>query len=144
MSSNEFNPESIQTENLSDVVYNETPNPWQPAFEQCKNYRKYLKSLDIGPDKKINSYLLTREAFERLLSQEKELNAVRIYIGHEVINNHLAVRLFAVACKENKQTGRYEDWEIPKKSDKDFSTMLGEVRPCPNECSTENDLNTDS
>ena len=117
---------------------------WLTAFERWKNYRDYLAKLPIEYDEKINSYLLTKEDIEVLLTQDKKnLDGIRVYIGHKHFKNGAAaVRLFIVATEKDSY-GNYNDYDIPRKDEKEFKTMMGEERPCPHNCSNSNDLNDD-
>jgi hypothetical protein len=128
--------------NVCEVLLTDAaPQPkWPDAFEQCENYRRYLDSLPIDPRLKIKSFLLTPESIEALLKQGGGLDAIRIYIGHEIINGERAVRLFAVGAKKGI-SGKYDDWNIPHRFGTLNDTILGEVRPCPDECGSTNDLN---
>jgi len=114
---------------------------WEEAFEQCENYRNYLKTLPIDPKLKVKSYLLKEEDIKRLLQQGGGLDGIRIYIGHEHFSDgSFAVRLFTVGCKRGI-SGQYDDWKIPPRTGVLNETELGESRPCPDECGNTNDLN---
>lgn len=124
-----------------------TPSSWIEAFDQCKNYRDYLKSLpNVDPDKKTTAYLLTREDLDALFAQnDGNIDAVRVYVGQESVGSGYVVRLFAVACQ--KGDAAYDDWNVPSRDDLEKnvapSSTLGRTRPCPSECNTlTNDLNT--
>jgi hypothetical protein len=113
---------------------------WTEAFDQCENYRKYLDSLPIDSRLKAKSYLLQKKDIDELLNQVGADGGIRIYIGHEPFVGGTVVRLFMVACVENG-TGGFDDWHIPPRKNPVTTTILGESRPCPDECSSDNDLN---
>jgi hypothetical protein len=118
--------------------------PWDTAFIQCQHYRNYLKSLPVtDPKSKIRSYVLTKADLDDLFAQDsKTIDAIRIYIGHEPVGTSYAVRLFVVGCKKNGIN--YDDWEIPLPGQQTgIKSILGEARPCPDECGTDDAMSAD-
>jgi hypothetical protein len=117
-------------------------SPWEVAIEQCSNYRKYLDGITIEPEAKTKAYLIDKAAIQQLLAQnDGRLDAIRVYIGHEIIKDQAVVRLHMVACTKDGE--QFNDWKIP--SDKEFletETQLGSTRPCPVQCSSPNSLNS--
>ena len=117
----------------------EQRSPWEIAIEQCTNYRKYLDGLSIEPDAKTKAYLIDKADIQKLLAQNDHLDAVRIYIGHEIIKDQPVVRLHMVACTKDGE--QYNDWKIPSGEELETQTLLGNGRPCPTQCSS-NSLNS--
>ena len=148
MSFNKFMFENKGSTTLcSEIINTKKLEPdWAEAFDHCKNYRDYMASLSIDDALKVNSYLLKREDIDLLLAQgEGNLDGIRIYIGRENFKDQeFAIRLFAVACA--KTPGQlYEDWQVPKRTEIATAlTKIGELRPCPDECSGSNGLSKDS
>ncbi len=106
--------------------------------------------------------MLTREDILKLL-QGKELNGIRIYIGHEDKGNGPLVRLFMVGCKKGPDD-KYHD-QIKQQPPTDpaaapvantamqaialrtteamtTEARLTSGRPCPSECGGKNLLNS--
>lgn len=121
---------------------NDTRSPWQLAIEHCANYRKYLDGLLIDPLQKTKAVLIDKSEIQKVLNQNGgRLDAIRVYIGHEFIDQQPVVRLYLVGCTKNGE--EYNDWDIP--SDKEAvetQTILGNTRPCPVQCSAPNSLNS--
>jgi len=116
-------------------------SPWQVAIEQCANYRKYLDGLSIEGEAKTKAYLIDKADIQKLLDQNGGLEAIRIYIGHEIIKDQSVVRLQMVACTKDGE--QFNDWEIPSgKELQETSTLLVNGRPCPVQCSSPNSLNS--
>src|SRR5678816_153689 len=116
-------------------------SPWQVAIEQCANYRKYLDGLSIEPDAKTKAYLIDKADIQKLLAQnDGRLDAIRVYIGHEIIKDQPVVRLHMVACTKDGE--QYNDWKIPSGEELETQTQLVNGRPCPTQCSTANSLNS--
>jgi hypothetical protein len=115
---------------------------WPLAIEQCANYRKYLDGLSIDPELKTKAYLIDKDGIQQLLAQNNgRLDGIRVYIGHEIINDQPVVRLYMVGC--TKDGDQYNDWAIPgEKELLDTQTQMGSTRPCPTQCSLANSMNS--
>ena len=115
---------------------------WPLAIEQCANYRKYLDGLSIDPELKTKAYLIDKDGIQQLLAQNNgRLDGIRVYIGHEIINDQPVVRLYMVGC--TKDGDQYNDWAIPNEKELlDTQTQMGSTRPCPTQCSLANSLNS--
>lgn len=120
----------------------EPRSPWPLAIEHCANYRKYLDGLEIDPLVKTKAYLIDKSAIQQVLDQNGgKLDAIRVYIGHEIIKEQPVVRLYLVGC--TKDGDQFNDWDIPNdKNLETTQTILGNTRPCPTQCSTANSLNS--
>ncbi|HSB91548.1 MAG TPA: hypothetical protein VLC28_00460 [Flavitalea sp.] len=121
---------------------NETRSDWQLAIEHCANYRKYLDGLSIDANSKTKAYLIDKDSIQRLLAQNSgRLDAIRVYIGHELVNGEAVVRLYMVGCTKDGE--QFNDWQIPgEKELLTTQTEMGTTRPCPVQCSTANSLNS--
>lgn len=115
---------------------------WDAAIEHCANYRKYLDGLTIKDELKTKAYLIDKDSIQRLLSQnEGKLDAIRVYIGQEMIEGQGVIRLYMVGC--TRDGDQFNDWNIPKSMESSITTTeLGDTRPCPTQCSTANSLNS--
>ena len=115
---------------------------WQLAIEQCANYRKYLDGLSIDDNSKTKAYLIDKDSIQRLLAQNNgRLDAIRVYIGHEIIDGQPVVRLYMVGCTKDGE--QFNDWAIPNEKELlDTQTQMGTTRPCPTQCSLANSLNS--
>jgi hypothetical protein len=121
---------------------NEQGSNWELAIEHCANYRKYLDGISIDPELKTKGYLIDKDSIQRLLAQNNgRLDAIRVYIGHEMIKDQPVVRLYMVGC--TRDGDQFNDWQIPSNKElMDNQTELGKTRPCPTQCSTANSLNS--
>jgi hypothetical protein len=121
---------------------NEQRSNWELAIEQCANYRKYLDGISIEPELKTKAYLIDKASIQQLLAQnDGRLDAIRVYIGHEIVNDQPLVRLYMVGCTRDGE--EFNDWKIPgEKELLDTQTEMGKTRPCPTQCSTANSLNS--
>jgi hypothetical protein len=115
---------------------------WELAIQQCANYRKYLDGMAIEPELKTKAYLIDKASIQQLLAQnEGRLDAIRVYIGHEIIKDQPVVRLYMVGC--TRDGDQFNDWAIPQEKELlATETQLGNTRPCPVQCSTANSLNS--
>ena len=115
---------------------------WEIAIEQCANYRKYLDGLSLEPDQKTKAYLIDKSSIQQILNQNGgRLDAIRIYVGHEIIKEQPVVRLHLVGC--TRDGDQFNDWDIPSgKEALESQTILGSTRPCPTQCSSPNSLNS--
>lgn len=156
--------ETKQTKNGSDLR-----TKWRQAFSDTASYRKRLSAAkNLREEDKITAYSIHKKDIEDLLKKHgKNLDGIRIYIGERQINDETAIRLHAVAII--KQGEMYNDYNVPKLKDlasgrvEEFATAestevskgfanphgnnqdlqgLAELRPCPQECSDKNDLNS--
>jgi hypothetical protein len=121
---------------------NEQGSNWDQAIEHCANYRKYLEGISIDPELKTKAYLIDKDSIQRLLAQNNgRLDAIRVYIGHEIIKEQPVVRLYVVGCTRDGE--QFNDWQIPSgKELLESQTELGNTRPCPVQCSSPNSLNS--
>jgi hypothetical protein len=138
--------------NPCSIMEKELAPKWEHAFEQCQNYRAYLEAhASEFPRENITSYVLVKKDLDRLFDQNnKMIDRIRLYIGHQHIpvddgtgNTYNAVRLFVVGCVWNSDERRYDDFGVPEPDKLDEGGVLGETRPCPDECGSSNGMNSD-
>ncbi|HEY8388519.1 MAG TPA: hypothetical protein VIK74_07935 [Parasegetibacter sp.] len=132
---------------------------WPEAVQLCKQYREYLSTLKIAPEKKYKAFLMTNKDIEELLNQRKDgkpLDGIRFYIGRELIDGEAIIRLIPVAVEKVEVDGKskYNDWRVPKSEipkrgknegkdgdDDGPIPIIGRPRPCPYECGDDDILN---
>lgn len=133
---------------MTDETTNDLSTNWERAKTKCEKFRKELRALKIPEDKKITSFLFTKQDLDKLLHKESEtpLDGIRAYLGYEEVNGHLLPRLQVVACI--KSGDRYIDY-VPMNGHgaESARTAIGEPlvdegRPCPSDCGDPNLLNT--
>lgn len=116
---------------------------WERAVKQCKKFRDEIRSYPIPQNQMTISYLFTQEDLDKLLNQGgRKLDGIRAYIGFEELKGKLIPRLHVVGCI--KDGTRYNDVTPSQKSmgSENFGDSLELGRPCPEDCGTENELNS--
>ena len=136
------------------------------AIKYCRNFRSYLKKNSTAKELSSKGFLLTRDQIDNILKQGDDIKGIRIYVGLDDSNN---IKPYAVGCVKNGE--KYNDYKIKRSgagipdgapqaaitsmTDGTNTTLTGsstgmeddgpvveEPRPCPSECSDDNDLNT--
>jgi hypothetical protein len=143
------------------------PNPkLDAAIKNCRNFRSYVKKNNAAKELSTKGFLLTREMIDNIMKQSGDIAGIRIYVG---LDETGAVKPCAVGCVKNGE--KYNDYKIKRSGvgipsgapqaaitsmgDGTNTTLTGsstgmeddgpvveEPRPCPSECSDDNDLNT--
>lgn len=137
------------------------------AIKNCRSFRSFLKKNNAAKELSSKGFLITREMIDNIMKQSNDIAGIRIYVGLDDANN---VKPYAVGCVKNGT--KYNDYKIKRSggagipgaapqaaitsmTDGTNTTLTGsstgmeddgpvveEPRPCPSECSDDNDLNT--
>jgi hypothetical protein len=126
---------------------------WTEARDQAQAYRRYLDELSIDDDLKMKSFIIPYDKIISLINTMKEEGlkdkdkGITVYIGLETVGSNWVPRLFVLPCFKDPVSKKYQDYKIdntfpPKQTSAATSDYLPEeIRPCPNQCSSDNFMN---
>ncbi len=125
---------------------------WMEARDQSRAYRDYLRGSPIPRSHKVNSFVIPYNRIMDLLNEmsdePNDNKGIRVYIGLKPVMGGWAPRLFALPCLKDSSGLTYNDYQIDETFPPNIlvGTLMesgpGEPRPCPDQCSRDNFMNT--